>query len=442
MVSVQTLPDILTILFSNVNITVLTLLRCEQVCKQYCTIIRTYDRQIWKSKLQQVLPEEYLPPLVGHESWRDLATLWWAWNRPWVPQWVEGENIEDLGINKTILRENDVVVRDLVYSHRLPQTQRNYHPYTALGVMPDGQTIVRHARGTSIDSIFEETIPRSIMNISYVSHIRTDALARYSQNPSRTYQTNDETSLDCTYIENWSTGTILHGTSARFIDLPADTHIIYIHNAHIQLLTRGDQSAQQFISLKDPSRRMKFPLRNPDGSSILSSNFNGIILALLLYNRTNLTYLTLHNINTSQIIASTVLPSDFTALNVSLSRFHAFLYSTTECRIYSLTATYLYTLPICENLSPVFTAYPKMEFDNLMLLWKRETELEGEIDQVVVFDPMRRTKRRMVHRFQDQEYEERRFRGYYFTMREFPVGEDGKRSGAPERNRVFWRGLE
>ncbi|KAJ3048859.1 hypothetical protein HK097_010136 [Rhizophlyctis rosea] len=56
----------------------------EAVCKSWSRIIRQGTPQIWQPKLVLAFPEECLPVLYGHETWRDLACIYYSWSRPFI----------------------------------------------------------------------------------------------------------------------------------------------------------------------------------------------------------------------------------------------------------------------------------------------------------------------------------------------------------------------
>ncbi|KAJ3042273.1 hypothetical protein HDV00_007640 [Rhizophlyctis rosea] len=75
--------DVLITIFASLPVP--TLLRCEQVCRQWCNISRG-EIAIWRPKLLPAYPLDCLPVTIGGENWRDVVCLWWAWARPWTPE--------------------------------------------------------------------------------------------------------------------------------------------------------------------------------------------------------------------------------------------------------------------------------------------------------------------------------------------------------------------
>ncbi|KAJ3045760.1 hypothetical protein HDV00_007886 [Rhizophlyctis rosea] len=54
--------------------------------------------------------------IIQSFSWRDIVTMWWAWQRPWAPEWVRDEEVKELGVGETLSRQSHKVVRDLMWS--------------------------------------------------------------------------------------------------------------------------------------------------------------------------------------------------------------------------------------------------------------------------------------------------------------------------------------
>ncbi|KAJ3043572.1 hypothetical protein HDV00_004672 [Rhizophlyctis rosea] len=94
--------DVLITIFATFPVP--TLLRCEQVCRQWCDISRKETAAIWKPKLVTAFPDGCLPVLWGRENWRDVVCLWWAWGRPWTPEvrFVRPEDPFQFGITKAV----------------------------------------------------------------------------------------------------------------------------------------------------------------------------------------------------------------------------------------------------------------------------------------------------------------------------------------------------
>lgn len=81
--SLITLPvDITFLLLDWVPVT--TLFRLELLCRHFCTILRT-SPGFWQRVLRTLYPPGCAPVLYGHETWRDVASHFVSWSRPWLP---------------------------------------------------------------------------------------------------------------------------------------------------------------------------------------------------------------------------------------------------------------------------------------------------------------------------------------------------------------------
>ncbi|KAJ3036952.1 hypothetical protein HDV00_002200 [Rhizophlyctis rosea] len=364
-------------------------------------------------------------------------------------------------------RNDDGVVRDLVYAHRnIPVEQCKY---TALGVQLDGQAIVSRTDKSAsfLDSVFTETTIRPITNIGYISHTKSATIA-HAIHPPSAHDAVNTVRASRFQLEDWNS----RNTIMRVADLNfhTETILMHIYHSHILLFMReSNRPYHQIISLQDPSSRFVPLADSLQSSRLISLGFNGIILAYLWDRHsegTDRAYLTLIHLESQQTVASTTLSTNSQTLTLSTSRFHVFICTDQQCHVYNLAARHLYSFNLRELwdmgffLSPRENASsrPNMDFDRLMLSWRRGPFHDGlgNVDKIVVFDPMRRTKRqlmrRVVGRVEDLMrelgasdwgpgglHEENRVGGYYFVVSEFPVDPSGKRTGAPGTDRILWR---
>ncbi|KAJ3036149.1 hypothetical protein HK097_003903, partial [Rhizophlyctis rosea] len=192
MPAIQVLTEILAIIFSHASVP--TALSCERVCKRWSIIIRhTHVVQVWEYKLVAEFPLGCLPVLYGHENWRDVSILWFAWNR------FSGRvNLQEhLSMTRTPVKElefgdlipsvGERIVRDLtggMYTFE----------YDVLGVMPHGTAVVKPvSHGESavpfIDTLFSTTEPDDDDSFllyappisKEVTYTRTNYLIHWSQ---------------------------------------------------------------------------------------------------------------------------------------------------------------------------------------------------------------------------------------------------------------------
>ncbi|KAJ3036949.1 hypothetical protein HDV00_002197 [Rhizophlyctis rosea] len=343
------------------------------------------------------------------------------------------------------------MVRDLVHGQRLENPR--YHDYTALGVQPDGQVIVAYSDRTHslFDCIFSNATVRPVDEVCHVSHIRTNYIARAVHPLSILPKHNRLPRLSNFRFEDWKTGSLL--LQGSDVNLPPKTDVGKCYPAHIQVFVPNIPVENIFISLKDPSSRYTLSSETLDSAIILSHDCNGIVLAYLSQHTRRLPpnyingpthlQLTLIHLETHKTIASAVVPSDISAFSLIISRFHVFLFTTDEMHVFDFTASYLYSLRIWEGLNDFWRTFPKMEYDGSLLLWKKEYRQGPDADEVVVFDPMRKSKRKMVRPFRVGEGDTRsgRGNGYYFVIREYPIDQAGKRTGAPGQEKMIWRRL-
>ncbi|KAJ3031045.1 hypothetical protein HDV00_008529 [Rhizophlyctis rosea] len=135
--SFPALPDILALIFSYT--TVPTTLICEKISFAWLSISRkTHVIEVWKPKLALAFPPKFLPTPYGHENYRDVCCLWYAWSKPWqVELGSEVKVALELKEGEAIPRKSGKVVRDLAGLLVKESRDRNY-----LGVRPNGTALV------------------------------------------------------------------------------------------------------------------------------------------------------------------------------------------------------------------------------------------------------------------------------------------------------------
>ncbi|KAJ3034539.1 hypothetical protein HDV00_004952 [Rhizophlyctis rosea] len=224
MTTLQTCADILILLFAHPTITVRDLLTCERVCKQWLLVLRASQHQIWKQKLvdSRSFPPGCLPVLYGHEVWRDVVVLWWAWRRPWEPKdasWLEAEEVE-VG---DVVPRRDGVVRDVTSAMNVDGPYRSR--VKVFGTRPDGQIVVGDGRTKKfyrhIDRVLKETPSPTptFKNISPIKFKRTNILTYNVES------LNDGVVRRYSRVVEWDTGEIIGQRPRR----PTGHHICGNH---------------------------------------------------------------------------------------------------------------------------------------------------------------------------------------------------------------------
>ncbi|KAJ3033319.1 hypothetical protein HDV00_006509 [Rhizophlyctis rosea] len=435
MTDILTLPDFLILFFSHPDVTVPALLKYERVCKQWCTLIRRHQKEVWRSKLVAAFPEGCLPVLYGQETYRDVAVLWWAWCRPWVVTSedritiVPGEVVEEIGVAETLGRTSGGFTRDMTSVIRT--SALDCEPK---GCRPDGQVVVRRYDKPlcSIDTVFTETkaTARTVTDVEHVEFLRTSILVRQPNINNKTV----------TY-EDWDSGSLI----AQQPDVPYDSTLC---GNHITML--HDHRSWDLFSVKNLSSRIT------TGSIFV---VNETICAKLDPNphpcRLTLTRL----IDRTQIATYDLPQSESDIWVIDLTRFNVVLVNhfTRHIWVFDMKLNLLYKLSTRMRDEGLGDRFWGMDVDDWGM---RRMECDHEWADIgfAFFDP----KTRVYHRRprpetlaladkKEGESIEEIFglsdnddykRGYYLTTIEYPVDEEGKRTGAGGKTRLYWRWVE
>ncbi|KAJ3036350.1 hypothetical protein HDV00_002823 [Rhizophlyctis rosea] len=332
MPDVQTLPDILLLLFASPTSSVADLLKCERVCKQWCTLIRSNQIQIWKQKLVDGFPKGCLPVLYENELWRDAAVLWWAWRAPWVED-EDGEmfalskvdeEVEEVKFPKTLRRRGGGIVRDLatvipVSCNVVPRSLRS-----------DGQIVLLvHSRCSvpvRIDVLFAETksTARPISNVACeIDYLRTNIIGK---------QLNDGNLA----LETWDTGTsITH---------PAPyTRVHAICGSQVLVYPNAEALKCKVISLDD--RTSATVTLDSKQSGAINQTFLAYIAPRFDPDDTTFHLILLSLLNKQQIASFFLQGNRTTPPIIYMTRFNIFCDYDDKCWVFDFNLTLMYKLP-------------------------------------------------------------------------------------------------
>ncbi|KAJ3044798.1 hypothetical protein HDV00_000675 [Rhizophlyctis rosea] len=422
MLAVQTLADILLVLFAHPNVSVADLLKCERICKQWCILIRSNQNQIWRQKLVDGFPEGCVPVRYGNEVWRDVTTLWWAWRRPWAS--ADGTVVEtdvavgEVGVSETLKRRSDGVIRDMVAVYQISLGS------TTQGLRPDGQVIIAPSppKHTYVDIAFTETQSnaRPITNIAgRPDMVRTTIIATLPGH-------DPEGDI---VLEDWDTGTLIG-------QFPSDPAIETVCGSQITLAGNGIHIA----SIKDTS---PFTI----SSQHVTHAINETVLAYLatvesaLGPRHDLVLLRLAD---KSRIASFAFPEEVVYHDFWITRFNVFLLCETECLVFDLKLHLLHKLPADVNFQGEESSISRV-FDWGIVL---DPYVSGGVENVLlVADPKVRKYTRVVVPYKGSVLERGQQNppanpGYYFATMEYPLNDGGSRTGAGGVLRHYWRELK
>ncbi|KAJ3037720.1 hypothetical protein HDV00_001369 [Rhizophlyctis rosea] len=423
MATLTTFPDILILLFSLPNISVPNLLKSERVCKQWCTLIRNNQVQIWKSKLAAGFPEGCFPVRYGEENWRDVAVLWWAWRslgsggeRVDLPVDTSGD-AEVVKDGKGLSRRSDGVVRDLTNA-----TSFLFAEYVR-GVRPIGETVLSHSPSDSlsIDTVLKdaETVARPIQ------HLAPDINFKRSSFVGRKPPNNK------TFYEIWASGDPSPTSLPHWEDNPKT-----ICGSHLSV-----ESTETQPSGDDNHHIRIFPLDRASSPIHICTGHEEYIRYAM--NESILVYipqdpprdLLLVRLTTKQRIASCHLPHVPLDAGVELTRFNVFYWNLDVYWVCDLKLNLLYQFPnhMAIPSNPKMTWYPWEAADWTVIHYV----FNGPKDRLVVLDPKMRRYRLLSTAYPPNEP-----RGYLFTTIEYPIDDEGKRTGAGGVNRYYWRSAE
>ncbi|KAJ3045857.1 hypothetical protein HDV00_006121 [Rhizophlyctis rosea] len=357
----------------------------------------------------------------------------------------------------------DGIVRELVFN--LCDFSEGSKFWT-LGARPDGQVIIKPKSSAPcfidrFDTIFLETTPRTITDIAPVPHYGGKILARKRQS-SPPYPAFFQRILnrDDTVLEDWDTGDIF--LDFALVDLPATCRIDHVLPSCIDVIGVQPSTGKlthYFIPRQNPSSSIQVPVNFPPDPESVAHNPSST-LQMSFPNETTLLQCFL------------VLDDDVTSTNLTFSD----LNDGTEAPCVT-DGSFITTLQLDSwaVLSPN-DEEQRDGGDSDDDMWEDEESDEEADDEMAedgdepdildldqsdhqsdssgtedpqsnspqlanqyfyILDPKTNSIQRMSRRAGSQEGN-----GYFFAVNEYPVDEDGKRTGAPGRSRFFWRCLE
>ncbi|KAJ3042769.1 hypothetical protein HDV00_006588 [Rhizophlyctis rosea] len=381
--------------------------------------------QIWKPKLLEAYPAGCLPELVGHETWRDVATLWWAWNRRWTPRRGGKEDVKVLIVGETLTRTGGGVVRDLIWADSRPVDGYGY----ANGVRPDGQVMysLLSSRGKGCglhDTVFSESSGslRKYADLSSGEYERTSIVAR-------TMKDGRHRSLR---FEDWTSGDLVMIMDLECYQRDIDVVRICQSRAHLSE-SRPDGLYFHIVSLVNPSSR--FTHR---AMQFITFDFNGTILAHISRDEaTDVYLLTLIRLEDQHIVASRPIPPDISPIgqHLKITRFNIFLHARLRFSIFDFNADLIQILDL--------SSFLPVDVDNLNFFEERmvfkklynseDDDLSWSWVELIVVDP--KTRKVRHHTVDENDV----MTGYCFAINEYPVDGVGRRTGAPGTTRLFHR---
>ncbi|KAJ3039007.1 hypothetical protein HDV00_012694 [Rhizophlyctis rosea] len=403
---------------------------------------------------------------------RDVATLWYAWSQPWNPSSLPDVRVEEVDFGETLRRTGDGVVRDLIWS--MPLHSWDTDVWIVNGVRADGQVIMcEHydgdeenadgsygGQGAFSDSIFVETIPCPVQYIFQNSrHVRTDTLLKLM--PDQTLR-----------LADWKTGddirNINEDDSLRFFYF---TDTIIFNTIFQSWRCRNDSPStgeQVLSSLQDYSTVFAFD------DSTSKRAYNSILVAQL-HRESDAFSLTLTRIADNTELFFTPIDTsvaDSEDIDICLNRFNVILLRHWCCRVevFDFHGTKLYTFSTTYDnpyTNPTIRRRPveMFELDDFLLVTEdkrsRDRREQEAGNKLVIFDPKQRTKQSLVMSRREESLILRRWRqglrpwldksapedqklrdtfwGHWVALTEYPVNEDGRRTGAGGKVRILWR---
>ncbi|KAJ3037112.1 hypothetical protein HDV00_002057 [Rhizophlyctis rosea] len=429
------LPDIpLVIIFASSNIP--TLLACESVCKQWSTIIRnTQVAQVWKPTLVQGFPEGCLPVLQGHENYRDVTLLWYAWSRPWRKYRVaEPRTMEEIDVGETILQKDTEVVRDLA---ALPTDAG----MESLGCHADGRTVLHPKRCSWAlsklpihDIVFTEakTLPFS-RRIDYIDP--TVQLSRTDFIPRRTEKGEKR------FFENWRTGEKVSSVAVakgNRKNQPFDRPYVTVCG-NVQISADGERK-------RGPHDKINVTRIVPSNGNVLHSSsaitdygrpqsiaHNEHLLAYAIPRHSNRTGCMIFLLRLDDCSEIGYTRHAGPGLYLRMSRFNLFVIAETVCDVYDLTSLkHLYTIK----------SFPSTSF-GLDVLANDQLILHAGHGKFEVGDPFTQNFRELVAPYEDmwmeEDFCENRADGYAVITKEYPIYPNEVRTGERGRTEYYWR---
>ncbi|KAJ3034530.1 hypothetical protein HDV00_004943 [Rhizophlyctis rosea] len=423
MAAVETLPDILLLLFAHPSLSVPDLLTCAG------------QHQIWRQKLVEAFPEGCLPVLYEREIWRDLATLWWAWRRPWTPgQTVAETTLEEVEVGDVLPRKVGVV-RDLTAVRDFGSMRGG-----AKGGRWDGQIVIagiavwptKNSIKPKIDVVFEET-PTTVRPVQNISRRcifqRTDIITSLSVER----QQHEITAQD------WDTGKVLARIPVKSsFDCNICGHYMWERNEKEVRFFSLDGNFANSTSIQPFQPRFHercaplhafnetvFAWVSPAPASGLFSHLN---IARLLVRKT---------------VASFRLSPWSHSKGLELTRLNVFLkFSDGDCWVFDLKLNPLYT---CAEFAPA-RIFDWMAVGgvgkNDMYNWdpKTQTRKDCKVPKRLVSTGLRNGDWESISVRGMAEWTNKG--SYFFSVIEYPVDDTGRRTGAGGTSCYYWRWLE
>ncbi|KAJ3036094.1 hypothetical protein HDV00_003070 [Rhizophlyctis rosea] len=474
MATVQTLPDILIVLFAHPNVSVADLLKCERVCQTWCAVIRTYQVEIWKSKVQAAYPDGCCPVLYGNEVWRDVAVLWWAWQRPWPsaviseldgrgstmaaaakgrekkekPTWqpptgcTVGSAIElqDIRHPERLHRRSDGVVRDLITSCSFFGAA---DPALVAGARADGRVMLTGGYGddyTFLDIVFSETLSTAPPPVDLARHFqfaRANALVRHPDHKCEMYYRGHYNGLEPVFkdadtgnicyllIEDWNTAELM-------AQIPRTYRYFFICGDY---WIEGDhEDAQAHIySILNTSQR--HTISTQCKGSHRNAAINETLLAYVTYDQhahTSECQLRLLRLADHQIIATYELERE--PARMTITRFFVVLDYEEDCAVFDFSLNRMCTLPPIAKADDwmLFFYQPWADIpwarreDEYYHSWRRAPDAEPT--ELFVMDAKSRTCYPVFPKCLERKTGH--CTNYYFNTIEYPVDKAGRRTGA------------
>ncbi|KAJ3038660.1 hypothetical protein HDV00_000408 [Rhizophlyctis rosea] len=446
--STVSIPDILAYIFSNLSVP--TTLTCEQVCSAWLKLIRsTHVTKIWKAKLRQAFPSDCLPTLQGHETWRDVGCLWYAWSVPSRFRLLKERSVEGkLKADEYLLRRDKSSIRDVTDAFGCHDWIERNEPQAAHA---SGKVVIKHYRkerenrGYTVFEVFagdhaphrhlDSTIKEQPLDENLIpDHIRkalapTARISPLFINTTMSHNMYGISSNEDIIWQALCNNRTLFGSEKR-----RKRNANCGHEWH-QII--------HVLPLHKPSTRFEIDTHQPRNVC-----FNANVLIYHIMNRTNGQtprsddiHLVRLNQRQSKPFASIHLPQTAQLFGVSrlkLTRFHLIVMceqlideDTSLCMVYSIPhLTHLYTFTGGYQYIP----HPGDHF----LAFR---EPAPHPNNTTMFDPIRGTWETFVaptpfvvagRRFKLGE-------GCFFSVVEYEVGKDGERIGQLGVRRVYWK---
>ncbi|KAJ3031885.1 hypothetical protein HDV00_008096 [Rhizophlyctis rosea] len=350
------------------------------------------------------------------------------------------EPFEGLKDGDHLVRRSDGVVRDLTYAY----TDHSTEYWKPLGVRPAGEAVLEHdhnERKVVIDTVFAETIvtTSSVENLADgIGYQRPNVLARTLPTGERTY-------------EDWESGEPILSWSR----LPHPCSSKIICGSQLTAIKCGGTGLDPvFITCSDTkSERVVSHEFQLSGFCTFATN-ESIIAYIPTHQKMKLILLRLKD---KQRIAEYDLPNHETVCELYITRFIVIVLCKAQYWVFDLNLNPLFNIPRhledpdsyefirAEDWGLVFTPfhYYRFLFKVLAVLDPkvgRFRKLSTPLNKIWEERKKERESEREEGKDDDvtwQDMNDRR--GYYFSTIEYPVDDEGRRTGAAGTNQHYWR---